>query len=808
MLVRKFGSRRFVYSAMLAIGLLQPSPAWADAVDVKSIWVDPKGSATGSGDVSQPVDTLQAAQKLARAGAAKGQAVEVVLREGVYHLPTTLVLGPEDSGVTWRADQGASPIISGGERLQLQWTKSSRIANAFEATLASSNAIDQLWLNDQGLWMARFPNKETGDGRNVFDTWSLDHRARPDPQKDPLQPDRIKRWANPAGAYLHAMHPALWGGIHWRIKGIKPDGKLDLEGGTQNNRGSGMHGLYRFVENVLEELDAPGEWYFDRDAKTLYVTPPTGVDVASATVVASRLDQLVELRGTQEKPVKGVRFVGLEFRHGNRTFMQTKEPLLRSDWTIYRGGALFATGTEDCQMIDCTIRDTGGNGVFVSDYNRRFVVRGCHLTEVGASGVCFVGSPDAVRNPLMNYNQRLPLDKIDRTPGPQSDNYPADCTVADTLIHRTGRVEKQTAGVQIEMAQSISVRDCSIYDVPRAGINIGDGCWGGHLIEGCDIFDTVLETGDHGSFNSWGRDRYWENSKQLNDAETFAKFKDAPFLDVVKPIVLRNNRWRCDHGWDIDLDDGSSNYHIENNLCLNGGIKLREGFGRVVENNITVRNGLHPHVWYRFSGDIVRENIFWSDAYKPAIMFKGTWGQEMDHNLVHQPGVAEPQPAKTLAGQSGRDANSIIADARFVDPARGDFRVKPDSPAISLGFANFQTTQFGVKKPSLRAIARTPRITLDDQSHAALASESAWQGAKVRTMTTLEEASSVGVALDRGGVLVLAVPADSAAYHAGLREGDLIVRVDGHAIRTAADLKDLPARGLSVVRGQREESLK
>jgi hypothetical protein len=51
-----------------------------------------------------------------------------------------------------------------------------------------------------------------------------------------------------------------------------------------------------------------------------------------------------------------------------------------------------------------------------------------------------------------------------------------------------------------------------------------------------------------------------------------------PLLDVVKPIMLANNRWRCDHGWDIDLDDGSSNYIITNNLCLRGGIKNREGF--------------------------------------------------------------------------------------------------------------------------------------------------------------------------------------------------------------------------------------
>ncbi len=67
---------------------------------------------------------------------------------------------------------------------------------------------------------------------------------------------------------------------------------------------------------------------------------------------------------------------------------------------------------------------------------------------------------------------------------------------------------------------------------------------------------------------------------------------------MVKPNIIRNSRWRCDHGWDVDLDDGSSNYEIYNNLFLNGGLKLREGFHRRVWNNITVNNALHPHVWY------------------------------------------------------------------------------------------------------------------------------------------------------------------------------------------------------------------
>ena len=50
--------------------------------------------------------------------------------------------------------------------------------------------------------------------------------------------------------------------------------------------------------------------------------------------------------------------------------METKEPLVRSDWTIYRGGALFYTGTGDCSLEDCFIDQVGGNAVFVNNYNR------------------------------------------------------------------------------------------------------------------------------------------------------------------------------------------------------------------------------------------------------------------------------------------------------------------------------------------------------------------------------------------------------------------------------------------------------
>ena len=39
---------------------------------------------------------------------------------------------------------------------------------------------------------------------------------------DAIAPERVARWADPAGGYIHAMHDALWGDMHWRILGKKP----------------------------------------------------------------------------------------------------------------------------------------------------------------------------------------------------------------------------------------------------------------------------------------------------------------------------------------------------------------------------------------------------------------------------------------------------------------------------------------------------------------------------------------------------------------------------------------------------------
>jgi hypothetical protein len=732
------------------------------------IHVSPAGDDGNPGTARRPLATLAAAQRMARPFAGH-RPVTVWLHAGVYYLSEPLRFTAADSGtqkrpVIYAAAPGEIPVISGGQPLKLDWTPLRD--GIFQAPVPAGLVMDQLFVNGERQPMARYPNYDPNAA--IYNGTAA----------DAISPARVARWSDPTGGFIHAMHESLWGDMHWRILGKNADGSLKYEGGWQNNRSSGMHQQFRFVENIREELDAPGEWFHDAQANTLLFIPPAGLDLKTATIEVVGLRNLVEFAGTPAQPVKFVTLRGITFRHAARTFMENREPMLRTDWTIYRGGAVLFNGAEDCAIADCDFDQLGGNSIFVNDYNRRLTIRGCLIREGGANGIAFVGDPKAVRNALFNYDQANNFADIDRTPGPLTDNFPADCVVEDCLITRTGRFEKQTAPVEIDMAQHITVRHCSIYDVPRAGINIGDGCWGGHVIEFCDVFDTVKETGDHGSFNSWGRDRYW-NLRGVPAGEQ----PKLALLDVVEPNTLRNNRWRCDHGWDIDLDDGSSHYVIYNNLLLNGGLKFREGFQRIATNNVIVNNSLHLHVWFENSGDVFARNIVMTE-YRPIYMNIPKWGAEIDYNLFTG---SEADRLKYVA--QGCDAHSLAGDAWFVNAAAGDFRVQPGSPALKLGFENFPMDQFGVQSPRLKALARTPvipAVTTVAGGNPAPATQTVWLGAPIRELVGAEY-SVVGVRAGSQGILLVDVPANAAAFADGLRTGDFITRVNGREVKGVDD---------------------
>lgn len=729
-------------------------------------YVAPTGNDKNAGTIDSPFQTIVKAQQQAQTQTGE---VTVFLRESVYRLKDPLVFTLKDGNATKKLTLRSYPnekvVISGSTLLSPQWKPYKN--GIMMAKITSPGAMDMLTVNGEIRHMARYPNYDPNAIR--FNGTSADATS----------PDRVKQWKDPTGGYLHAMHRSDWGDFHYRITGKDKEGNLFLEGGHQNNRQSGLSRDNRMVENIFEELDAPGEWYYDHQKNILYYYPMPEEDVHHSSFEVPQLKHLIEFRGRKDNPVKNIQIQDIAFTQTNRTFMEKYEPLLRSDWMVYRGGAILFEGTENCNISQCDLYNLGGNAVFFSNYNRNSTVSGCHFTRIGASAICFVGDPDAVRSPSFEYGQSVPLEEMDRVPGPKTNNYPAGCTVHDNLIHKIGLFEKQTTGIELSMCHGITVSHNSIYDVPRAGINVSEGTWGGHVIEFNDIFDTVKETGDHGSFNSWGRDRFWHPN--LSRMKQIVREEPTLILaDMISTIVMRNNRFRCDRGWDIDLDDGSTNYHIYNNLCLNGGIKLREGFYRVVENNILVNNTFHPHVWFEKSGDVFTRNIVMT-PYQPINV--SYWGAMTDYNIFTD------QEAYEAARKNDTDHHSIVSPIRFQDAEKGNYRITLDSDDVFwLGFLNFDMERFGVVSSRLKVQAKTPKMTIPViKTENATSDLIEWQGFNIKNLETLGERSATGMDSERGVYIVTMIKYDT-PLRDFLQPNDVILRVGGMPVNNLNEL--------------------
>jgi len=427
------------------------------------IYVSTKGDDNATGDINHPVASFERAQNIAQKSDPT-ISVQVLFKNGTYYLPNTIHFTQKDSkiakaSVTYRAENEGGAVISGGAVLKVNWALYK--SGIYVTDVLPGTKIDQLYINGERQPMARYPNAQIG--KTVFDSWDLSHNAIFDSLADVLLPSRIAKWKQPEGGYVHAMHESLWGDMHWLIKGKDKNNTLLMEGGWQNNRPSKMHPVFRMVENIFEELDAPGEWYLNEATHKLFYYPKNG-NINDAKVEIVRLPHLIEINGTIENPVTNINFKGFVFRHTARTFMENKDPLLRSDWTIYRGAAIVFTGAENCEISNCEFDQVGGNTILVNHYNKKINIKSCYIHNSGASGIVFVGDTMAVRNRKIGY-VRQNYETLDTTKGPLNNNYPSDCLVEDCLITMTGRVEKQTAPIQISIAHKIHVNHCSFYDV-------------------------------------------------------------------------------------------------------------------------------------------------------------------------------------------------------------------------------------------------------------------------------------------------------------------------------------------------------
>ena len=610
--------------------------------------------------------------------------VRVVLRAGTYYLSQPFALRSENSGtaespVTYAAYPGERVTLSGGRRLGLPLAAVPNGIMMCEVpeVKAGKLVFTQLFINGQRQVRARYPNYDNSrPGKsgyiypaNIMPAEMVDPRPGPDDDMvytgsgargilfDPATFTK-QRWARPQDAVLHIFRAGYWGNLQWRIKAVDYERRAIWFGDGGQQMGAKWDddppaidaGCRFFVENVFEELDAPGEWYLDAAAGSSISCRRRAWISRSAVVEVPLLESVVRIVGGQGQPVSNVAFDGFRIAHTTSTFLSTYEVPSLSDWSIHRGGAVFLQGTRNCTVRNCWFDAVGGNAVFVNQYNRNATVSGCKFTEAGDSAMAFVGALE-----LTSGSQRA---------------FPYECQARNNLVHDCGVFGKQTAGVYISRAKRITAAHNLIYNMPRAAICIGDGTWGGHVIEFNHIHDTVRETGDHGPFNAWGRDKYWSLAQSHLSYTKNHSLEAGPVeVDAMEPVIIRNNFFEERpesiegiHGpvFGIDLDDGASNYDIYNNVTKNISMKLREGARRTIHNNVWYNSVVAPcfHVGNEYNHDRYFSNItvmarddVYSIIAPPA---RGPWLEEIDNNCFFTRAGTFTARVQAFAAKSGR----------------------------------------------------------------------------------------------------------------------------------------------------------
>ena len=491
-----------------------------------------------------------------------------------------------------------------------------------------------------------------------------------------FDPDELKAWPRSREIEMHVF-PA-WG---W-VSSIEPVAELDLEGGVGTLAGPEANQELRvgnryFLENILEELDVPGEWYLDRDDGVLHYWPTTA-SFAQEEIVAPVHDRIIHIRGDAAAgTVAGnIEIVGFTFKDTSYT-PRIDSPYYPPD------AAIWIEEASDCLIENCRFTRVGGSALNLVGDARRNRFLGNTVEYVGQNGVFMVGSDGDVR-------------------------FPMDNVVAGNRIHHIGLIYKHVAGVYIGARDPSLAREPGnliahnlITDVPRYAIGIKMS-QGNSVVEYNEIRRTNLETNDTGGIESCVRNENAAgNIYRFNLVADAVGLKTTPEGEILTPF----------YSWGIYLDDHSSHAHVYGNICVRnyrGGVHVHGGRENVVENNILV-DSLQQNVEFNNIGaamvrnKLIRNIICRADAGGDMVR-SGGWTEdviaEADHNLYWHAGE---EPVVSFLGKSleewqrmGYDQHSLVADPLFVDAANDDFRLKPDSPALKLGFKPIDVSMIGL----------------------------------------------------------------------------------------------------------------
>jgi parallel beta-helix repeat protein len=436
-----------------------------------------------------------------------------------------------------------------------------------------------------------------------------------------------------------------------------------------------------FVENALEALDQPGEWCLNRQTGILTYWPKRK-DFAEAGVVAPVFDRAIEFcgDGAKRQYVSYIRIEGLTFTDTGFAAPETVH-----DVYFACDAAVWLRSATNCRIASNVFRDVGGYAVTLAGPSSENEIIGNHIVGAGQGGVFLNGIAEEMRKPA-----------------PRS-LRPYHNLVAGNYIHHCGAFYKHVAGVYLSHSYDNVIAHNLITDMPRYGLSLKHEC-PGNRVEFNEVRRTNLETQDTGAI-------------EMSENKSGSVVNNNFVVDSVG-CGFDGKRGRLAAPFascGIYLDNVSSRAVVTNNIVVrtSGGIWLNLGSDNIIQNNIFVEaleRQLNINLAPDSIGNKVQGNIFcWADPKTPLFNLggwkPGAQGLFCDGNLIHI-GSASPviggigkSPEESWAAwrKAGMDQNSFLADPLFADPAKDDYRLKPDSPAFNLGFQPIPVEKIGLK---------------------------------------------------------------------------------------------------------------
>ena len=650
-----------------------------------------------AGGKEGPLRTVFRAQRAVREERAKRPAspCEVQIRGGTHFLYDTLVFEPDDSGtpdapVTYRAFPAERPILSGGRRIT-GWERSTTSKGVWTVRIpgvaAGEWSFNQLFVNGIRRTRARHPNegylRTEGPLPEIEDPRKM--RGKVEACLGfTYRPGDLQRWSDLSEANIILFYD--WStSRHW----VKT-----LDDATRTvrftNRSSWPVCFWEreqryYVENVAAVLDTPGEWHLDRGSSQLSYMPTADEDMTTAECIAPAVEHIVAFRGDPEAGhvVRHLRFEDLSFQHNQWHIAPTD--VTQRQAAVCLKGAITATGAEDCVFRRCEIARVGGYAVWLREGTRRFRFEQCEVREMGAGGICLGTEAYQAEEAL------------------QSTHHVID----NCFIHHGGSVFPEGVGIWIGHSAHNRVAHNEISDLIYSGISTG---WRWHY-------------GDHGAHHNVME---WNHIHHLGFG-VLSELSAIYTLGEIPGTIIRNNllhdTYDYQYGsWGIGLDQATSGVLVENNILYNHGHGTGIHYGRdnIIRNNIIAfcrTNVLGiGRVEDHKTVDFVRNIVYGTGG----TLISGAWGKAKmvsDYNCYWDPALGQDLEMGEWMfeewQEKGLDTHSVLADPQFVDAAAHDFRLKPTSPALKLGFQPFDLSKAGLygeaewtRRPA--AIARPP----------------------------------------------------------------------------------------------------